>query len=77
MDHSSKSDEGDPKTIRVEHRAHQIILYPASEPRGLWMAVIRPPGTGPALTDLPKSHSRDDVLQQARDIIDRRIRAGV
>ena len=77
MDRRSKSEEGDPKIIRVGYRAHQIILYPSNDPRGLWMAVIQPPGTGPSFADLPKAHSREDVLQQAREIIDRRIGSAV
>jgi hypothetical protein len=77
MSHSSKSEESGTKTIRVEYRAHQIILYPSNDLRGLWMAVIQPPGTGPSFIDLPKAHSREDVLQQAREIIDRRIGSAV
>jgi hypothetical protein len=41
------------------------------------MAVIQPPGTGPSFADLPKAHRREDVLQQAREIIDRRIGSAV
>jgi hypothetical protein len=77
MDHSGKSEKGDPKTFRVEYRAHPIILYPSNDSRGLWMAVIQPPGTGPSFIDLPKARSREDVLQQAREIIDRRIGSAV
>ena len=77
MDRSSKSEEGSAKAIRVEYRAHQIILYPPNDLRGLWMAVIQPPGTGPSFADLPEAHSREDVLQQAREIIDRRIGSAV